>query len=507
MARTLNSLLARIVLFVLVAHGILLPILYLSLSRGARTGGGEMFVNHVREHTRFIADLIENQDPAMGDEDLVALLDAIVLGPNGVFAELHMPDRLLSSTVLPAEAGRLFKEDFAFGDNDDETYYLTMPVNIGEQTGNLVVGYSEQSALEDIGRAQDELLLALTVYFLAALGLAVAMATAITRPMSALQQASRRVARGEVTTRLSTSSTIEEVIELARDLELMRDQLVQANTRLADEIAERRVLEARLRHSQRIETIGTMAGGIAHEFNNILVPITLYTKVAMEDLPQSSELQVYLGRIHGAAQRARKLVHKILAFSRQLEAEEKQSVDLARTVREAVELFGSLSPANVVIETRIPEEECLVFGDSTMLHQVVLNLCSNALRAIRGSDGRIVVSLDKQWRPSGTGHDGHPAIEVGYARLCVEDNGIGMDAATSERIFEPFFTTREVGEGTGLGLSVVHGIVMGHGGDIMVNSDKGRGTVFTILLPLLPGRDPRDLQPGMAPPDDAGHQA
>lgn len=97
-------------------------------------------------------------------------------------------------------------------------------------------------------------------------------------------------------------------------------------------------------------------------------------------------------------------------------------------------------------------------------------------------------------------------MEVGYARLRVQDNGIGMDAAISERIFEPFFTTREVGEGTGLGLSVVHGIVMGHGGDIMVSSDKGRGTVFTVLLPLLPGRDPRDLQPAATPPESPGQQ-
>jgi signal transduction histidine kinase len=228
-----------------------------------------------------------------------------------------------------------------------------------------------------------------------------------------------------------------------------------------------------------------MAGGIAHEFNNILVPITLYTSVAIEDLPQDSALRGYMIKVQGAAQRARELVRKILTFSGQLEADEKGPVDFAIIAREATDLFFSLAPSTLDIKVEISAEPCMVYGDGTMLHQVVLNLCSNALKAIHGIDGQIRITLTKGTRLSSSALHDQQGLDAPYATLTVEDDGIGIDQATSERIFEPFFTTRQVGEGTGLGLSVVHGIVMAHGGDIMVNSDIGIGTVFTIHLPLI----------------------
>jgi len=475
---------------VLASHAILLPILYLTLSHGTRTSGEETYLNHVRGYSRFIADLIENQSPPMPDSDVVALMDTVVLGSDGIYAELRLPDRHLRSSILTDADEDLFKEDFEFGQQGDEVYYLSMPVLFGDAEGQLLLGFSEAQASADIAKLQRQITTSLGIYLLAAVLLGIGMGAALSRPLSGLQHASRQVALGDFSKQLSTRSSIAEVVELARDLEFMRHELVQVNTRLKAEIEEREILEAKLRHSQRVETIGTMAGGIAHEFNNILVPITLYTNVAIEDLPESSELRGYLLRVQRAAQRARELVHKILAFSRQLEAEEKRPVDLAKIVREATDLFFSLSPSTLNIKVDLPDEPCVVYGDATMLHQVVLNLCSNALKAIRGIDGRIRIALGRETKRTSPTLPDQQGLDVPYAKLTIEDNGIGMDAATSERIFEPFFTTRQVGEGTGLGLSVVHGIVMGHGGDIMVNSDMGTGTVFTIYLPLIPEGSP-----------------
>ncbi|MCW8844799.1 MAG: ATP-binding protein [Gammaproteobacteria bacterium] len=490
MARALNTLLGRILLFVLVSHAVLLPLLYLTLSHGTRVNAEDTYLDYLRGYSRFIADLIENQPVSMPDSDVVALMDSVVLGHDGVYAELRLPDRNLRSSIVSDADEQRFKEDFAFNSHDDEVYYLSMPVKVGEQEGQLNLGFSESDTAAEIARLHRQILISLVIYLLLAVLISIAMGVTLSRPLSGLQKVSRQVALGDFSKTLDAQSSIAEVVELAHDLEFMRHELVQVNTRLKTEIAERQVLEAKLRHSQRVETIGTMAGGIAHEFNNILVPITLYTNVVIEDLPEGSELRGYLLRVQRAARRARELVHKILAFSRQLEVEEKQPEDLAKIVREATDLFSSLSHATLDIEVEITEEPCFVYGDATMLHQVVLNLCTNALKAIPGMDGRIRITLTTETRHPSSALQDRQGLGASYATLTVEDNGMGMDAATSERIFEPFYTTRRVGEGTGLGLSVVHGIVLSHGGDIMVSSDLGMGSVFTIHLPLIPEGKP-----------------
>jgi signal transduction histidine kinase len=484
-ARAINTLLGRILFFVLVGNAVILPVLYFSLSTITRTSAEETYLNHVRGYSRFIADLIENHSPPMPDADVIALMDTVVLGPDGVYGEVRFPDRHLRSSIISETADFEFKEDFAFGFHDDEVYYLSVPVTIAEQQGQLLLGFSEAEAAANMARLQRQILVALGIYLVVSILLGIGMGVSLSRPLSGLKEASRKVALGEYSRTLSSGSSIAEVAELARDMEFMRSELVQVNERLKTEIEGREILEARLRHSQRVETIGTMAGGIAHEFNNILVPIVLYTSVTIEDLPQNSPLRGYLLRVQGAAQRAQDLVKKILTFSRQLEADEKGPVDFGKIVREATDLFFSLSPSTLDIKVEVTEEPCLMYGDSTMLHQVVLNLCSNALKAIRELDGQIRVRLSKGTRLSSSALHDQKGLEVPYATLTVEDDGIGMDQATSERIFEPFFTTRQVGEGTGLGLSVVHGIVMAHGGDIMVKSDMGMGSVFIIHFPLI----------------------
>jgi signal transduction histidine kinase len=485
-ARALNSLLVRILLFVLVSHAFLLPLLYVTLNRSTRITAEETYINNVLGYARFIADLVENRSPPMSDTEIVALMDTVVLGHGGVYAELSLPGRHLRSSILGEPDEQLFKEDFAFNSHQDDVYYLSMPVSLGgDMQGQLRLGFSELEAAAELATLQRQILASLAIYLVLAVSLGIGMGLMLSRPLSALQKLSRQVAQGDFSKTLSTSSSIAEVVELASDLEFMRHELVQVGTRLESEIARREVLEAKLRHSQRVETIGTMAGGIAHEFNNILVPITLYTNVVIEDLPDDNELRGYLLRVQKATGRARELVHKILAFSRQLEVEDKRPEDLAKIVREATDLFSSLSHATLDIKVEITKEPCFVYGDATMLHQVVLNLCTNALKATRGMDGQIRVALTTEKRSHSSALNDQQALDGAYAKLTVQDNGMGMDAATSDRIFEPFFTTRPVGEGTGLGLSVVHGIVLGHGGDIMVTSEIGIGSVFTIRLPLI----------------------
>jgi PAS domain S-box-containing protein len=230
---------------------------------------------------------------------------------------------------------------------------------------------------------------------------------------------------------------------------------------------ERAHLESRLRQSQKMEAIGTLAGGIAHDFNNILTLITGSADLAALDVPDGHPARQYLEQIGRASARAEALVRQILTFSRRRD-EQREVVALGPIVREAADILRSTLPAMVEIRVQIDERVPAVQADPVQLHQVLMNLGSNAAHAMRESGGMLAITLTS---------DGANAV------LVVADTGDGMDRATLDRVFEPFFTTKPVGAGTGLGLSVVHGIVTGHGGAIEVSSDTGRGTTFRITLP------------------------
>ena len=249
--------------------------------------------------------------------------------------------------------------------------------------------------------------------------------------------------------------------------------------KLAD--AERSRLEQRLRQAEKMEAVGRLAGGIAHDFNNILGGILGYGEMLVEETPEGSRLKRYARNVLSAANRARGLVDQILAYSRSQRGK-RVTVDLGRIVAETLELVrGSLAGA-VHLEMHLPSEPMPVVGDATQLHQVAMNLCTNALQAMEGS-GRLVVTLAATELEI-EGVFQHATLAPGpYVRLTVEDSGPGMDEATLGRIFEPFFTTKEVGKGTGLGLSLVYSIVSDAGGAIDVTSKPGRGSAFTIYLP------------------------
>jgi signal transduction histidine kinase len=227
-------------------------------------------------------------------------------------------------------------------------------------------------------------------------------------------------------------------------------------------------LERQLLHSQKLEALGTLAGGIAHDLNNTLMPILALSELLMQKMPRGSGEREDLETVVQASRHGRDLVRRILAFSRHQQVA-KARADLAAITREALQLLRPTIPAMVLISEQI-EDVRLILADPGQIQQVVVNLVTNAAQAIGDHIGTITVSLSQ----SGN-----------FIRLRIADTGCGMDAETRDRIFEPFFTTKNVGEGTGLGLSVVHGIVSNHGGLIEVSSQPGEGTEFTIFFPVL----------------------
>jgi len=250
----------------------------------------------------------------------------------------------------------------------------------------------------------------------------------------------------------------------------------------ADITAKKRAEALQLR-SQKLESLGTLSGGIAHDFNNILLAITGNARLAIADLPPDHPVQESLAEIAKAGSRATDLVRRILTFSRPGEIK-RQAVDLQTVVEEALKLVRATLPATIEFRTAFAPNLPAVLADSTQIHQIVVNLATNAAHAIGDrSDGLIEIQLDAA---ALTADDRNPSLnlpEGTYVRLYVGDNGCGMDRPTLDRIFDPFFTTKAPGEGTGLGLAVVHGIMKNHDGGIAVYSEPRRGTSFRLFFP------------------------
>jgi PAS domain S-box-containing protein len=251
------------------------------------------------------------------------------------------------------------------------------------------------------------------------------------------------------------------------------------------DITERKQWQAQLQQAQKMEAIGTLSGGIAHNFNNLLAIIIGYTELATADLSSTSPSRQYLQEVLTASNRARDLVQQILTFSRKSNAG-RGPVHLPPLVKETLKLLRASLPATIEIRQHIDRQVGVVLADPTQMHQVLMNLCTNAEYAMRATGGVLevrleAVDLDEAFAAA------HPEVKPGaYVRLTVQDTGCGIEPEVVGRIFEPFFTTKEVGEGTGMGLAVVHGIVTECGGTITVHSTPGKGTRFQIYLPCVP---------------------
>jgi|CXWL01.1.fsa_nt_gi PAS domain S-box-containing protein len=251
---------------------------------------------------------------------------------------------------------------------------------------------------------------------------------------------------------------------------------------VCEDMTERKLLETRLLQTHKMEAIGTLAGGIAHDFNNILTSILGFTSLALKSVPDHSTTQRHLGYIQASGNRAKALVSQILTFSRQHE-NRRAPLHLGEIVQESLELLRASLPATVEIHTLLDPSCGMISADPTQMHQVLVNLYGNAEHSMRGVEGYLDISLHpiEVTEPLVRSV---PNLQVGpYVHLTVRDSGRGMSPTVLERIFDPFFTTKPVGEGTGLGLSVVHGIVTAHDGAISVHSSPGLGTTISLYFP------------------------
>jgi signal transduction histidine kinase/ActR/RegA family two-component response regulator len=248
-------------------------------------------------------------------------------------------------------------------------------------------------------------------------------------------------------------------------------------------------LERELQQAHKMESLGTLAGGIAHDFNNILYGAMGFTELCMDDTQQDSQLRDNLLEIRSGLLRAKALVNQILAFSRQSHSEA-EPILVAPVVKEALKLIRSTIPTTIRIQTDISVSDSCIMGDPTQIHQVIMNLCSNAAHAMEEAGGLLTIKMEHtnigaDWQKKGDA-DFPPGA---YLRISVSDTGQGIPSEYLNRIFDPFFTSKEQGKGTGMGLAVVHGIVNAHKGRILVESYVNRGTTFEVYFPLIEVRD------------------
>jgi PAS domain S-box-containing protein len=274
------------------------------------------------------------------------------------------------------------------------------------------------------------------------------------------------------------------IIEIESSHALLKkpDGSVAGTVSSARDITDRKKFEEQLRQSQKMEAVGTLAGGIAHDFNNILGIILGYAELSKDVAAGNSVLEKNLSQIVKASNRARDLVRQILAFSRKTDSQIKP-LQMHLVVAEALKLLRASLPATLCLRSDIDETDDIIVADATEIHQVVMNLCTNASHAMQHSGGVIEVTLKPVELDEHAAGYYSGVLPGPYVRLSVKDTGTGIPDDILGRIFEPFFTTKEVGRGTGMGLAMVHGIVKRYKGDVKVYSEPGRGAAFHIVLP------------------------
>ncbi|WP_139795772.1 ABC transporter substrate binding protein [Desulfocicer vacuolatum] len=256
------------------------------------------------------------------------------------------------------------------------------------------------------------------------------------------------------------------------------------------DLTERKRMKAHLQQAQKLESIGSLAGGIAHDFNNILFPILGFSELLLENFPEGSVEHSNIKAIVKAGKRGRDLVKQILIFSRQTQSE-MLPVKVQMILKEALKLIRATIPTNIEIVNQIQDECGMILGDTIQIHQIAMNLITNAYHAV-GEHGKIIVKLDEVEEVVLGMENESPEISLikpkRYIKLTVMDDGCGIDTAVIDKIFDPYFTTKEQGKGTGLGLAVVFGIVKAHNGEIKVASESGKGTTFNVYFPMIKNR-------------------
>ncbi|MCB2182284.1 MAG: response regulator [Desulfobulbaceae bacterium] len=304
--------------------------------------------------------------------------------------------------------------------------------------------------------------------------LARTIAMGITKPLENVVEFTDKLEDGDLSRRLNTSSK-DEIGALSKSIDTMLDNLNIA-------LREKEKLEGQLRQAHKMEAIGTMAGGIAHDFNNLLAVILGYTDLAKEDLPDSHPSKSSLEQVLKAGIQARDLIKQILSFSRK-EAQELVAVEIHLIVKEALKLLRASIPTTIEIKPNIDTHCGYILADPSQVHQVLINLCTNASHAMEEDGGVLEVGLKRVNIDTADLAVKLHLKQGPYIVLSVKDSGIGIEDAVQDRIFDPYFTTKEVGKGSGMGLAVVVGVVKCHNGSVIVDSKPGKGTTFYVYFP------------------------
>ena len=303
-------------------------------------------------------------------------------------------------------------------------------------------------------------------------------------------------ARDYVTKPITDMNLVRYAVERA----LERVRLLEENKRYQQSLEEEvKKKTAELQQAHKLEAIGTLAGGIAHDFNNILATIMGFTELALLKADKNGEIASNLNHVLKASNRAKDLVLQILTFSRKTETE-RRPIQASLVIKEALKLMQATIPATVQLTQHITANDIAILANPTEIHQVITNLCTNALHALPREQGTITVGLDEYVITENNPLDLQKGQAGNYLRLTVSDTGCGMAQETLNNVFDPFFTTKEKGQGTGLGLSVVHGIVTGCKGTIKVKSELDHGTTITVLLPAIEAGEIVETEAVVQPP-------
>ena len=317
------------------------------------------------------------------------------------------------------------------------------------------------------------------------------------KPLRILQKGIDRVAKGDYAYKIEEihhmelSEIANRFNDMASEIRVREASLYEMNKELQQEIIERKQaeedkkkFEVQLRQSQKMEAIGTLTGGIAHDFNNILGIIIGNTELALDDIPTWSPAHFNIEEILKASVRAKDVVRQLLSFSRQTE-QERKPIKLVPVIQDAIKLLRATIPMSVDIRQNIDDISDTIFANPTQIHQLMLNLCTNAAHAMENTGGILEIRI-KNVVLNEVSAALYPDLTAGeYVELTISDTGPGISPEIRDRIFDPYFTTKDIGKGTGLGLSVVHGIVKSHGGAIIIDSEIERGTTFSLFFQVI----------------------
>ncbi len=317
------------------------------------------------------------------------------------------------------------------------------------------------------------------------------------KPLGILQKGIDRVSKGDYDYKFEEihhqelSEIANRFKEMASEIRDRETSLQAMNKELQQEIIERKQaeqdkkkFEIQLRQAHKMEAIGTLTGGIAHDFNNILGIIIGNTELALDDIPEGSSAHLNLEEIRKASLRAKDVVRQLLSFSRQTD-QERKPIKLVPVIQDAIKLLRITIPMSVDIRQNIDDTSDIIFADPTQIHQLMLNLCTNAAHAMEDTGGILEIGI-KNVILDEVSAALYPNLTTGeYVKLTISDTGPGISPEIRDRVFDPYFTTKDVGKGTGMGLSVVHGIVKSHGGAIIIDSELERGTTFSIFFKVI----------------------